>query len=83
MDALKSYWKSLSAQQRDELAAACETTSGHLANVVYECRTCSEKLAIALERETKGAIRCEDLRPDVDWAYLRSTGASMPCEAIQ
>ena len=26
-----------------------------------------------IERATKGVIRCEDLRPDVDWAYLRGT----------
>ena len=27
----------------------------------------------AIERATGGAVRCEDLRPDVDWAVLRST----------
>lgn len=27
----------------------------------------------AIERATNGAVRCEDLRPDVDWAYLRGT----------
>lgn len=27
----------------------------------------------AIEKATQGAVRCEDLRPDVDWAYLRST----------
>lgn len=27
----------------------------------------------AIERETGGLVRCEDLRPDVDWAYLRQT----------
>ena len=26
-----------------------------------------------IERATDGAVRCEDLRPDVDWAYLRGT----------
>lgn len=26
-----------------------------------------------IEKATGGAVRCEDLRPDVDWAYLRST----------
>lgn len=26
-----------------------------------------------IERATSGAVRCEDLRPDVDWAYLRAT----------
>lgn len=27
----------------------------------------------AIERATAGAVRCEDLRPDVDWSYLRGT----------
>lgn len=25
-----------------------------------------------IERATQGAVRCEDLRPDVDWAVLRA-----------
>ena len=28
---------------------------------------------IEIEKATSGAVRCEDLRPDVDWAYLRAT----------
>lgn len=28
---------------------------------------------IEIERATHGAVRCEELRPDVDWAYLRAT----------
>lgn len=24
-----------------------------------------------IERATEGRVRCEELRPDVDWAYLR------------
>jgi DNA-binding transcriptional regulator YdaS (Cro superfamily) len=28
---------------------------------------------IPIERLTSGAVRCEDLRPDVDWGYLRAT----------
>lgn len=27
----------------------------------------------SIERATGGVVRCEELRPDVDWAYLRST----------
>lgn len=27
----------------------------------------------SIERATGGIVRCEDLRPDVDWAYLRNT----------
>lgn len=30
----------------------------------------------AIERATAGAVRCEDLRPDVDWAYLRATNCA-------
>lgn len=26
-----------------------------------------------IERATHGAVRCEDLRADVDWAYLRNS----------
>jgi DNA-binding transcriptional regulator YdaS (Cro superfamily) len=27
--------------------------------------------AIAIERESGGVVTCEEMRPDVDWAYLR------------
>ena len=27
-----------------------------------------------IEKATGGAVRCEDLRPDVDWNYLRRPG---------
>jgi DNA-binding transcriptional regulator YdaS (Cro superfamily) len=27
----------------------------------------------AIEKATHGAVRCEDLRPDVDWPYIRAT----------
>lgn len=26
-----------------------------------------------IEKITEGAVTCEELRPDVDWAYLRAT----------
>ena len=36
----------------------------------------------AIERATGGAVRCEDLRPDVDWGVLRCpnamTGTALP-----
>ena len=27
-----------------------------------------------IERATGGTVRCEELRPDVDWNYLRTSG---------
>jgi DNA-binding transcriptional regulator YdaS (Cro superfamily) len=35
----------------------------------------------AIERATNGAVRCEELRPDVDWAVLRGSPAAQPQEA--
>lgn len=26
-----------------------------------------------IEKATHGIVRCEDLRPDIDWAFLRAT----------
>lgn len=28
---------------------------------------------LEIEKITEGAVMCEELRPDVDWAYLRGT----------
>jgi DNA-binding transcriptional regulator YdaS (Cro superfamily) len=27
----------------------------------------------SIEKATNGAVRCEELRPDVDWAFIRAT----------
>ena len=31
----------------------------------------------SVEKATNGAVRCEDLRPDVDWAYLRNSASNL------
>lgn len=35
-----------------------------------------------IEKATGGVIRCEDLRPDIDWAYLRTTGCRKGKKAV-
>lgn len=78
---LKTYFMALPKERRDTFAALCGTTRGHLTNIAYGQKPCSEKLAIAIERESLGAVRCETLRPDVDWAYLRGTDCPANKEA--
>jgi len=73
---LKTFLKSLPADDREPFAARCDTSFAHLRNVAYGLKTAGESLCINIERETSGAVRCEDLRPDVDWAYLRGTSKS-------
>lgn len=62
----------LSMSDRDAFARRCGTSRGHLTNIAYG-KTCAESLAINIDRESKGVVRCEVLRPDVDWGYLRGT----------
>lgn len=70
---LKTYLETLSMKEREEFAERCESTAGHLKNVSYGYRSCAESLAIAIERESGRKVRCEILRPDVDWQFLRNT----------
>lgn len=56
-------------------AARCGTSIGHLTNVAYGYRSCAESLAIAIERETGGAVTVEELRPDIDWQVIRGKPA--------
>lgn len=35
-----------------------------------------------IERATAGAVRCEDLLPEIDWAYLRATGVKQSEAAV-
>lgn len=69
---LKEHLKTIRPIDRPAFAQACGTTLGHLTNVAYGYRPCGESLAIAIERETNGTVRVEDLRPDVDWSVIRA-----------
>jgi len=73
---LSDYLKSLTKDGLVSFAAGCSTTPGQLKQVAIGSRRAGEKLAINIERESGGAIKCEELRPDVDWAYIRNTGQS-------
>lgn len=67
---LKDFFRSMPVSDREAFAERCDTTVGHLRNVAYGLRPCGESLAINIDRESRGEVRCDELRPDVDWAYL-------------
>lgn len=73
---LHAYIKNLDKAKLDGLAARCETTTGQLRQIAYGNRRASVRLAVSLERETQGEVACKQLRPDVDWAYLRGSTAA-------
>ena len=72
---LLTYIKKLNNEELESFALSCSTTVGQLKQVAYEHRRAGESLAINIDRETKGAVMCEELRPDVDWQYLRGRRA--------
>lgn len=50
--------------------------------IISQWKTCARQIpaerCIEIERVTAGAVRCEDLRPDIDWGYLRASASIEP-----
>lgn len=66
---------------RGELAVRLHVSRAYLSHLCSGFRRASVDLCLRLERETGGLVRCEDLRPDVDWAYLRGSSPTPNQEA--
>lgn len=66
---LSDYLKPLSATERAELAGRAGTSWLHLRNIAYSGKSCGYPLAVAIERESRGAVRRWDLRPS-DWHLI-------------
>ena len=60
------------ASERDKFAARAGTTTAYLLQLAYGYKRASVQKCIAIEKATKGAVPCETLRPDIDWAYLKT-----------
>nr|WP_241878291.1 YdaS family helix-turn-helix protein [Psychrobacter sp. PraFG1]UNK04744.1 helix-turn-helix domain-containing protein [Psychrobacter sp. PraFG1] len=72
IESLKRYVSELGSEtEREEFAERCGTTLGHLRQIYYGNRTCDAGLAIEIEN-TNQAVMCEELRSDIDFAYLRN-----------
>lgn len=71
MDELLKYLNELPPGERASFATRCGTSEGYLRKAVSIKQKIGESLCINIDRESKGRIRCEALRPDVDWAYVR------------
>lgn len=53
-------------------AAAIDRSPQFISQLLKGDRSVPAELCPVIERATKGAVRCEDLRPDVEWDVLRS-----------
>lgn len=75
MEKLRIYINGLPKHEQINFAERCDTSIGYLRKALSTGQKIRERLCINIDRESKGAVRCEDLRPDVDWAYLRKSNS--------
>lgn len=73
MKEVLAYLATLLPPDRDAFATRCGTTVGYLRKAASVGQRIGEDIAICIERESGGAVKVEQLRPDVDWAYIRGT----------
>lgn len=59
------------AGSQTELARRIGVTKQFVSHWATGRRAVPAEYCPAIERATGGAVRCEDLRPDIDWAVLR------------
>lgn len=77
MDIFHAYFKDLSKPARESFAAKVGTSVAYLWQIIYGQRRCSESMAIEIEKASSRKVRVEDMRPDVDWAYIRDSVRSI------
>ena len=77
MDTFRTYFKGLTKDERQALAGRVGTSVAYLWQIAYKQRRCNESMAIEIEKASNRAVTVEDLRPDVDWAYVRSSAQSI------
>jgi len=75
---LLAYLNSLPLDQRDGFATRCKTTQNYLRKAISQGQVLSLETAILIDVESGGSVRCEQLRPDINWQYLRQTQSAMP-----
>ena len=78
-DAIKKAVEIVGTQS--QLAKVCNVSFGMVNQWCTGRRQVAAEHCPVIERATAGAVRCEQLRPDVHWGYLRGTDCeSRPAE---
>lgn len=62
---LPTYWEELSPDEKKELAKRCDTSVAYLSQVFHGHRKAGWRFAQRLSAETKGAVTCGELRPEI------------------
>lgn len=68
-----NQWLAKTNTKKADFARAINVSDALLYQWLNEIRPIAAQHCPSIERATNGAVRCEVLRPDVDWAYLRTS----------
>lgn len=71
MSELLKYLKTLDTPAQEKFAIRCGTTLGAMRKGVYTGQRPGIEKCVAIAVESGGAVKPAQLRPDVDWPYLR------------
>lgn len=74
MQKLIAFLERQPAGYKAELAKAMGRPPSYLSRQLSGDRAFSERDCIEIEKFTEAQVRCEDILPNVDWAYLRNSG---------
>ena len=78
---LRDYFLSLSIEDRNIFAEKCGTSVGQIEHIYRGNRSCSDRLAIEIDKHSGGIVKCDALCPTTDFDYLRKeTLRSEECE---
>lgn len=75
MQTLLTHLNSLPVAAQAAFAQRCGTTVGYLRKAASVGQRLKAEVCINIERESGGVVTCEELRPDIDWAFLRGTAS--------
>jgi len=82
MDKLLAYLNALHKEPRQRFVESCCTSEAYLRKAISSGQRLGAGLCIKVDRASAGAVRCEDLRPDVDWAYLRESALHQATQEV-
>lgn len=69
---LTAYLKALGpTKERDAFVRRSKTSLQYLRHLASKFRVASFEHCVNIEKASHGMVRCETLRPDIDWSYLR------------
>ena len=75
MKTLRTYLNGLPRPEQVAFAKRCGTTIGYMRKAISTGQLFRAGVTLAIDRESGGVVRCESIRPDIDWAYVASRPA--------